>query len=205
MDKEKGRPHTVEWALGIFVSIVIPIIIFVTGWHSIREAVLALFNPPPKALVTINLTNYDCVAHDFHVVTSDDSQLLIIFAEPGQTRRFPISPGSYKAYTCNAGTNQCVDPFVVEWDASSIASIGRGRNCPVSIALTNNNCRAEDFYVDGQRIVSIGAGEARPLQVPPGSHQVKICNAGSQECSSPFTVDWTSASTPSIARESSCP
>jgi len=76
----------------------------------------------------------------------------------------------------------------------------------INIILTNNNCKALDYYVDGNLIFSpIEAGSMMTFSTTPGKHPNYSCLPNTTTCGEVRWNEWTSSTTHSIERTSDCP
>lgn len=76
----------------------------------------------------------------------------------------------------------------------------------VSINLMNEDCKALDYYVDEELVVSIEAESNKIFKTNGGEHWVTTCIAGTNICSTPNQVNWTSQVVQrTIFRGSGCP
>jgi hypothetical protein len=152
--------------------------------------------------VTITLTNNNCEAQDYYI----DGSKVLSALPPGETGTFQVSPKLHSTYACNPGTGACANPEQTDFTTRRTNAIGRADSCPVTITLTNNNCEAQDYYVDGNKVLSaIPPGAIETFQVSPKLHSTYACKPGTNSCATPEQTDWTSIRTRTIGRASYCP
>jgi hypothetical protein len=84
-------------------------------------------------------------------------------------------------------------------------SAGAASQSQINIALTNNHCDAQDFYVDGRLVTSIGANESVVFPANSGQHWVYTCEVSTKKCTQPNQINWTSSTAHLIARGANCP
>lgn len=58
-----------------------------------------------------------------------------------------------------------------------------------SLTLTNRDCRAADFYLDREKVATVGANSSQVLSIEPGSHLVRACQAGTSLCGNELPVN----------------
>lgn len=58
-----------------------------------------------------------------------------------------------------------------------------------SLTLTNRDCRAADFYLDREKVATVGANSSQVLSIQPGNHIVRACQAGTSLCGNEFPVN----------------
>ncbi len=153
-------------------------------------------------LITITLTNNHCTTQDYYV----DDQVVVPSLAANVTTTFQVEPGQHSVYVCTAGTSSCGEKVQLNWTTSTSASINGNASACLQIALTNNHCLAEDYFVDGHlAVASLAAGATTTFLVAPGQHSVYVCTAGTSSCGEIVQLDWTASTTASIARGLSCP
>lgn len=170
-------------------------------WENRSEYVI---NLSPNCPITITLTNNACKVGDFYV----DGTLVVTTLAPGNSIKFTISPGTHLIKNCIAGTDNCSDTSEIEWLASSDFTIVPSSSpCSVIITLTNNACEVGDFYVDGTLVVTtLAPGNSTKFTVSPGTHLIKNCIAGTDNCSDTSELEWLASSDFTIVPPSSpCP
>jgi hypothetical protein len=161
-----------------------------------------ILSPVPLSQVTITIINNNCIAQDYYV----DGTRVLSAIPSGAIQTFQVFPGQHAAYACEPRTNNCASPEQIDWTTRRTNAIGRSSSCPVTITLTNNNCKAQDYYVDGTKVLSaIAPGANETFQVSPRQHAVYSCEPGTNNCASPEQIDWTTRRTNTIGRASYCP
>jgi len=164
---------------------------------------------PSPALITITLTNTHCNAQDFYV---DGVKVITIPADSTET--FQSTIGKHETYSCQPGTLTCGDSVEVNWLGSTTQTINRGSSCGavaspapalITITLTNTHCAAQDFYVDGEKVITISADSTDTFQTTIGRHTTYSCLPGTLTCGSSVEVNWIGSTTQTISRGSSCP
>jgi hypothetical protein len=59
----------------------------------------------------------------------------------------------------------------------------------VRLKVANNTCRGKDYYINGTKVGTIPANEARVFNVAAGPATVLICTEGTRRCASPTRVE----------------
>jgi hypothetical protein len=217
MAQESQKNNSVLIIIAIFgvVGTVIAATITVTGNYTVekmrqeaeltRIALVSTNEAQAKAtpkLITITLTNDNCNAQDYYV----DGNLIVSSIEPNAKVPFNVIPGEHQVLSCSSNTNFCGDTVQVNWTASTTAAIKPASNCPIAITLTNYNCMAQDYYIDGNLMVSSIKPNAKVIiNVIPGDHQVYSCNPGTSTCGDAVQANWTTSTTAAIGLASDCP
>lgn len=163
---------------------------------------------PSSETITITLTNNNCSDEDYYV---DGVNVLTISAE--STSEFQTTVGEHEVYVCRPGTLDCGSSVTKNWLGSTTASINRGDHCDTStqapglitITLTNNNCDAQDYYVDGVNVITVEAGSTVEFQTTAGQHEVYVCFPGTQNCGSSVTKNWPESTEAAVNRGEYCP
>jgi hypothetical protein len=76
----------------------------------------------------------------------------------------------------------------------------------ITITLINNNCVAQDIYIDGELIISSIKPNAKvPFNVLPGEHQVLICTPNTNSCNDALQAYWPISRTVIITPAPTCP
>jgi len=166
--------------------------------------VLPTPSPSANALQTvrITLTNFFCISQDFYV----DNLLVVKALEPGASTTFQVTPGQHSTYVCKPGTDSCSSPTPINWATAASHSIFSSPDCKIDITLTNNFCKAQDFYVDDTLVVqALDPNATITFQVKPGQHSAYACLAGTTDtCGETSQLDWTESGTHSIDTSPSC-
>lgn len=170
-----------------------------------RPTTLASVTPyvptPTSPLIAINLVNDNCHAEEIYV----DERLVISSLAGGKMAILHVAPGQHYFQTCESGTKNCSDKLLQNWTTSLTYSIARSPNCPITINVVNNNCHAEEIYLDGGLVApSLAQGATIVLQVTQGQHYFQTCASGTKNCSDKKLQNWTTSLTFSIARDSDC-
>ena len=156
------------------------------------------FAPSPS--IDITLTNHHCEALDYYV----DGQLTVSALAPGATAVFQTTRGQHSIQLCIPGTDNCTEGSQ-SWRRSTTDSITRGTTCLIEITLTNDHCKALDYYVDERLVVSVlGAGSTATFETTPGEHSIRLCIPGTGNCTE-GTSTWQTSTTQAISRGSDCP
>jgi hypothetical protein len=163
---------------------------------------------PLPSLITITLINNHCAAQDFYV---DGVKVATISAD--STGSFQSTTGNHKTYSCQPGTLTCGVSADVNWFGSTTQTISRGSSCGatatlavelITITLANNPCAAQDFYVDGVKVITISADSTDTFESTIGRHETYSCAPGTLNCGASVDVNWLGSTTQSISRGSSC-
>jgi hypothetical protein len=163
---------------------------------------------PLPAILTITITNHNCEAQDYYV---DDVYKITLLAD--ETSEFQTTAGVHRVYACQSGTLNCGQPTNINWIGSTTTFINRGDYCQnatqapdvITITLTNNNCDAHDYYVDGVFVLTIAAGATSEFQTTAGDHSLYVCHIGTSDCGDPVNVTWNESRTAGINRADYCP
>ena len=120
---------------------------------------------------------------------------LIVTVNPDSATIFETNTGEHWVQACSPGKTACGGLNKVNWTSNTRRYIYRSSSCPITITLINEHCKAQDYYVDEELVVSVDAATTTKFEIPPGEHQVKACAAGSNVCANSNQVTWSEATT----------
>lgn len=181
---------------GLLITIVGGVIV---AWI-IREG--ELFQSKEAEQVAISIVNNDCFSNNLMV----DGETVALSIPPKGATFIKVRSGEHWVQSCSTNNpSNCQPLSKLEWANTEEYSIPKSRSCPITITLTNNDCKSSDFYVDGNVAVSnIGEAESKGFEVVPGTHMLKACLAGTDNCGNEHELDWQTSTEHFIKRSSSC-
>lgn len=192
LDKVIILPGRKTWGLGIVLVGFGLLFLF----PEMRDIVIP---PPPAGNVTIALENQDCKVQDYYI---DDK--LIVTVNPDSTTIFETNTGEHWVQACSPGKTTCGGLNKVNWTSNTRRYIYRSSSCPITITLINEYCKAQDYYVDEELVVSVDGATTTKFEITPGEHRVKACAPGSNVCTGSNQVTWSEATTRYIYSGASC-
>ncbi len=196
MSEQPSSKILTEIFVGLLVTIIGGIIV---AWY-IREG--ERFQSSQMDSVSIALTSHYCAPQDFYV----DGEKVISSIYPDATVAFKTSKGDHWVYPCSPMTNVCGDTVLINWNKATSYTIEVDDRCPITITLSNEHCVAQDYYVDGNLVVSaIAPNSTANFETNSGKHETATCVPGTNTCADKLVVEWTTSTTQYIARGSQCP
>lgn len=103
-----------------------------------------------------------------------------------------------------SSTSEGWTTFRIRGGQTSESSPSTSNSKQISVDLTNENCEAQDFYLDGNLISTIKPGSTITFTTVEGTHTVQVCAPRTSNCGDLISEYWSISRPLSISRSSSC-